>query len=218
MNERRRIFHRFCIVLLMAGLIFFGGSEGDKTSALASPGMDVFEGFTNHIITQIRKDKYKFSIADTCTSWFYKQKSRQSKPLVQEVQFSLRQSEGDVNCARLFPEGLQQARQAFGDTQQRLSLSLTFFQMALVGDGNDDQQYSAGEIHDVLESFGRPFHDGQPVGRYTADLTSLFDTVWGEVQFKFLMEGMQTLMNKGYRFTSADQTALTQELNGSPDK
>jgi hypothetical protein len=51
------------------------------------------------------------------------------------------------------------------------------------------------------------------LGRYIGDLTGLFDTIWREVQFQFLMEGMQALMNKGYRFTGADQTALNQELN-----
>ena len=85
--------------------------------------------------------------------------------------------------------------------------------MALVGDGDDNQEYSSNEIRDVLESFGLPYQEGQPLGRYMEDLTALFDEIRGEVQFQFLMEGMQALMNKGYRFTGADQTALNQELN-----
>jgi hypothetical protein len=135
------------------------------------------------------------------------------RPEVEKIHFvPLGQTDSDFDCAKLFPEGLEQARQAFGQTQQLLSLSLTFFQMALVGDGDDNQEYSSDEIHDVLESFGLPFYEGQPLGRYMGDLTGLFDTIRREVQFQFLMEGMQALMNKGYRFTGADQTALNQEL------
>ena len=84
--------------------------------------------------------------------------------------------------------------------------------MALVGDGDDNQEYSSHEIHDVLDAYRLPFHEGQPLGRYMRDLTSLFDRIRREVQFQFLMEGMQALMDKGYRFTEADQTALNQEL------
>ncbi len=127
--------------------------------------------------------------------------------------FSLAQSDPDLSCARRFPDGLEQAREAFGHTQQLLSLSLTFFQMALVGDGDDNQDYSLNELHDVLESFGLPFQMGQPSRHYMGNLTNLFDKIRSEVQFQYLMTAMQTLMNKGYRFTDADQTALNQELN-----
>jgi hypothetical protein len=206
--------HRLCTVLLIVGLAGCYWVNGIQTSAWASPGRDVFQGFTQHIGAQIGKDKREFSIADTCTVWFYKQMGQNPKPEVEKIHFfPLGLPEADLDCAKLFPEGLEQARQAFGNTQQLLSLSLTFFQMALVGDGDDNQEYSSDEIHDVLESFGLPFHEGQPLGRYMGDLTSLFDRIRREVHFQFLMEGMQALMNKGYRFTSADQTALNQELN-----
>jgi len=203
------------MVLLIAGLTGFCWVKDFEASVWASPGTDVFQGFTRHIGAQIEKDKREFSIADICTVWFYKHMGQKPpRPEVEKIHFfPLGQTEPDVDCAKLFPEGLEQARQAFGQTQQLLSLSLTFFQMALVGDGDDNQEYSSEEIHDVLESFGLPFHKGQPLGRYLEDLTGLFDTIRRDVQFKVLMEGMQVLMNKGYRFTGADQTALNQELH-----
>ena len=205
--------YRLSIYLLIVGLAGICWVKGLQISAWASPGTEIFQGFTQHIGAQIGKDKREFSIADTCMVWFYKHTGRKAKPEVEKIHFfSLGQTDPDFDCAKLFPEGLEQARRAFGHTQQLLSLSLTFFQMALVGDGDDNQEYSLTEIHDVLESFGLPFHEGQPMGRYMGDLTNLFDRIRREVQFKILMEGMQTLMNKGYRFTGADQTALNQEL------
>ncbi len=211
----RRLKHRLCIVLLIIGLTGFCWVQDFQASAWASPGADVFQGFTRHIGAQIEKDKREFSIADTCTIWFYKQIGQKPpRPEVEKIHFfPLGQTEPDIDCVKLFPEGLEQARQAFGQAQQLLSLSLTFFQMALVGDGDDNQEYSSDEIQDVLESFGLPFHEGQPLGSYMGNLTGLFDTIRREVQFKVLMEGMQILMNKGYRFTGADETALNQELN-----
>jgi len=196
--------HRLGIVLLIVGLTGFCWAKSFQASVWASSGADVFQGFTR-----------EFFIADTCTVWFYKHMGQKPpRPEVEKIHFfPLGQTEPDVDCAKLFPEGLEQARQAFGQAQQLLSLSLTFFQMALVGDGDDNQEYSADEIHDVLESFGLPFHAGQPLRTYMGDLTGLFDTIRREVQFKVLMEGMQVLMNKGYRFTGADQTALNQELH-----
>jgi hypothetical protein len=207
--------HRLCTFLLVVGLAGVCWGKGLQTSAWASPGTDVFQGFTKHIAAQIGKDKREFSIADTCTAWFYKQMGQKPpRPEVEKILFlPLGQTEPDFDCAKMFPEGLVQAREAFGNTQQLLSLSLTFFQVALVVDGDDNQEYSPDEIHDVLESFGLPFYEGQPLGRYTRDLTGLFDNIREKVQFQFLMEGMQALMNKGYRFTGADQTALNQELN-----
>jgi hypothetical protein len=210
----RSLNHRLCTVLLIVGLTGFCWVKGFHNFAWASPGTDVFQSFTRHVGAQIGKDKQEFSIADTCTAWFYQHMGQKPpRPEVEKIHFiPLGQTVPDLDCAKLFPDGLEQARKAFGHAQQLLSLSLTFFQMALVGDGDDNQEYSSDEIHDVLESFGLPFHEGQPLGRYIGDLTGLFDTIWREVQFQFLMEGMQVLMKKGYRFTGADQTALNQEL------
>lgn len=188
--------------------------QGLQSTAWASPGTDVFQGFTQHIGAQIGKDKREFAIADSCTVYFYRHLNKKPRPEVERIHFSPLSKTGlDLECGKLFPEGLEQARVAFGNTQQRLSLSLTFYQMALVGDGDDNQEYSAQEIQDVLEAFGLPYLDGLPHGGYVIALTGLFESVRKDVQFKFLMEGMQVLMNKGYRFTDADQKSLNQELN-----
>jgi hypothetical protein len=206
--------HRFNIILLIAGLSMFCGAQGLQTSAWASPGTEIFQGFTQHIGAQIGKDKLEFSIADTCTVWFYKHMNQKPMAESERVRFlPLGETEPDLDCANRYPDGLEQARQAFGHTQQLLSLSLTFFQMALVGDGDDNQEYSLNELHDMLESFGLPFYNGQPSRHYMINLTGIFDKMRGEVQFQHLMTAMQVLMNKGYRFTDADQTALNQELN-----
>lgn len=206
--------HYLCIVLLIFGLAGGYWEQGLQTTAWASPGSDVFQAFTQHIGAQIGKDKQEFAIADSCTVYFYQHWNKKRRPEVERIQFSPLSKTGlNLDCRKLFPEGLEQAREAFGNTQQRLSLSLTFYQMALVGDGDDNQEYSAHEIHDVLEAFGLPFQQGQPLGGYMRALTGLFDTIRQDVQFKFLMEGMQVLMNKGYRFTEADQAALNRELN-----
>lgn len=206
--------YRLGTVFLIIGLTGFFWVHGFQSVSWASPGTDVFQSFTRHVGAQIGKDKQEFSIADTCTAWFYKQMGQKPpRPEVEKIHFvPLGETTPDLDCPKLFPEGLEQARKAFGQTQQLLSLSLTFYQMALVGDGDDNQEYSSEEIQDVLEAFGLPYLDGLPEGGYVIALTGLFDSIRRDVQFQILMEGMQVLMNKGYRFTGADQTALNQEL------
>ncbi len=181
----------------------------------ASPGTEVFQGFTQHISVQIGKDKRAFALADTCTAWFYKQMGKKA-PLAAEVEkihfIPISRSDSADNCAQQYPDGLEVARDAFSHTQQQLSFSLTFFQMALISDGDDDHAYSTREMQDVLDAFGRTYQSGQSVDHYVSQLIGLFDRNRPEIQFPVLMAGMQTLMDKGYRLTKADQTALNQEL------
>ncbi|MDH3771695.1 MAG: hypothetical protein OET79_12040, partial [Nitrospirota bacterium] len=172
-------------------------------------------GFTNYISAQIGKDKQAFAQADTCTAWFYKQMGKKPSPAaeVEKIHFvPISQPDAAADCAKRYPAGLEAAREAFGHTQQQLSFSLTFLQMALVSDGDDDHAYNTREMQDVLDAFGRTYRDGQSVDQYVSDLVGLFDRNRREAQFQVLMGGMQTLMNKGYRFTKADQTALNREL------
>ncbi len=182
---------------------------------MASPGSEVFEGFIRHISLQIGKDKQDFSVADTCTIWFYKQLGQKPKAEadVDRISFTpASQPATGVDCSALYPKGLESAREAFGQSQQDLSLSLTFYQMALVGDGNDDQAYSPQEIQDVFEAFDVPFQGAQPTGHYLGNLNRLFDTIRKGGEFQVLMNGMQMLMAKGYRLTGSDQAALNHEL------
>ena len=180
----------------------------------ASPGTEVFQGFTKHISEQIGKDKQAFAKADTCTAWFYKQMRKKLLPAaeVEKIHFvPISQPNAAADCAKRY-SNVEAAREDFGQTQQRLSFSLTFFQMALVSDGDDDHAYSTREMQDVLDAFGRTYRSGQSVDHYVSQLIGLFDRNRPEVQFPVLMGGMQTLMKKGYRFTKADQTVLNQEL------
>ncbi len=84
--------------------------------------------------------------------------------------------------------------------------------MALISDGNDDHAYNTEEMQDVLHAFDRTYQREQSVEQYVSQLIGLFERSRPEMQFPVLMAGMQTLMDKGYRLTRADQTALNHEL------
>jgi len=201
--------------LLLSGLVAFSLMFALGSSVEASPGTEVFQGFTQHISEQIGKDKEEFAKADACTAWFYKQMGKKPPPAAQaeKIHFvPMSQPDVAADCAKRYPNGLEAAREAFGQTQQRLSFSLTFFQMALVSDGDDDHAYSTQEMQDVLDAFGRTYHSGQTVDQYVSQLIGLFDRNQLRVQFPVLMASMQNLMDKGYRFSKADQTALNLEL------
>ncbi len=185
-----------------------------SASAEASPGSDVFQGFTQHISAQIVKDKLAFAEADTCTAWLYKKMGKKPPPAaaVEKIRFvPISQPDPTSDCATRY-SGLEEARDAFGQTQQRLSFSLTFFQMALVSDGDDNHAYNTQEMQDVLDAFSRTYHSGQSVDQYVSQLIGMFERNRPAMQFPVLMAGMQTLMDKGYRLTKADQTALNKEL------
>ena len=201
--------------LLLSGLMTIGLMSSLVKSVEASPGSDVFQSFTHHISVQIEKDKQAFAQADVCTAWFYKRMGKKPPPpaKVEKIHYvPISQPDPSVDCAKRYPNGLEAVREAFGATQQRLSFSLTFFQMALISDGDDDHAYSTEEMQDVLDAFDRNYQSGQSVDQYVGQLIGLFERNRPEIQFPILMAGMQTLMNKGYRFTKADQTALNHEL------
>ncbi len=200
---------------VLFGLMIIGLLLALEKSVDASPGSEVFQGFTQHISRQIGQDKFAFAKADECTAWFYQQMKEKPPPVaeVEKIHFvPISQPETTAECLRRYPTGLEAARDDFGQTQQRLSFSLTFFQMALVSDGDDDHAYSTQEMEDVLQAFGRAYRSGQTVDQYVSQLIGLFDRNQIEVQFPMLMASMQALMDKGYRLTKADQTALNQEL------
>ena len=133
---------------------------------------------------------------------------------VEKIHFvPITEQDPSEDCAKRFPNGLESVREVFGSTQQHLSFSLTFFQLALISDGDDDHAYSIEEMQDVLDAFDRTYQGGQSVDQYVGQLIALFERSRPEIEFPVLMAGMQTLMDKGYRFTKADQIALDQELN-----
>jgi len=197
--------------VLVKAVLVFGLGSGE--TLWASPGTDLFQGFLKHVHAQIIKDRREFSIADTCTVWFYQQQQPRPQSEMEMVRLiSTQQIDPNHECAKRFPGGLEAARDGFGKAQQDLSLSLTFFQMILIGDRDDNKEYDLQETRDVVEAFGLPFYRHQPVTEYLVHLTGLFDRIRAEMEFKGLMDGMQILMNKGYRFTEADQEGLNEEL------
>lgn len=178
---------------------------------LAAVGYDVFQGFTRHISQQIVKDKREFVDAQSCTEWFYQRLRRQPRSPESEKVSSAGMASDMSDCLDQYPTGLDGARAAFSRTQSSLSLSLTFYQLALVGDRNDDDQYNAVELRDLVESFGMAFEDRLAPATYVAALTNKFDSVRRAGEFQTLTSGMASLFKKGYRFTNADQAALNRE-------
>jgi hypothetical protein len=185
--------------------------------ALANPE-DIFESFTSHIRQQIQVDKKFFLDANVCTELFYKQMYKKpTPPAMQGVSWPgpAFAGVGDLtlaDCQTRYPGGLQDAREDFSRTQSTLSLSLTFYEFALVGDRNDDERYSAAELQDILESFGLRFDSlGSPSG-HLATLTAKFDDLRKSGNLDHLMASMGALYDKGYRFTSHDRRVLDQVM------
>ncbi len=177
---------------------------------------DVFEAFTAHIQQQIQMDKRTFVEADTCTQWFYKQQYRKPpRPKAQgtalePAQWSRQRILETPECRTRNPGGLEAAREAFSRTQSSLSLSLTFYEFALVGDRNVDGHYSVIELRDMLESFGLLFDAVLAPAVHLAALNAQFDAVRKAGSPDVLMTSIGTLYDKGYRLTSRDRAALDQ--------
>lgn len=181
----------------------------------ASTGSEVFRGFTKHISQQIRLDKHDFWEAQTCTSWFYDRLRTPGSSGKGPERVSFRplwSSHHPLDCQGRYPKGIEAAREAFGQTQQSLSLSLTFFEFALVGDRDDNGQYDVAELRDVFESFGLNFEDRLHSSRYLVSLTQVFDAVRRSGKLQALVSSMEKLLGKGYRFTELDQAALNRQL------
>ena len=199
-------------------LAFLFGSMGisapSHATRLAVEPDNVFASFTAHIQQQIQTDKAGFSQAQICTEWFYRQQHK--KPGQQPVLgVSFRPipstNRGPVqtsDCPSRYPGGLDAAREDFSRTQSALSFSLTFYEFALVGDGNDDGRYSQRELQDILESFGLSFHPGDASASQVAVLNAHFDAVRKTGGLDILMTSMGLLYDKGYRFTAPDRADL----------
>lgn len=181
---------------------------------LAADPDNIFASFTAHIRRQIQADKEGFAQAQTCTEWFYRQqRNKPAQPPVLGVSFrpvpaADRGSAQASDCASRYPGGLDAAREDFSRTQSALSFSLTFYEFALVGDGNDDGRYSQRELKDILESFGLSFRPGDASETQTDVLTAHFDAVRKTGGLDILMASMGLLYDKGYRFTAPDRADL----------
>ena len=200
--------HRHPLIGLAALLLGTAWLSYPAAAAL-EPG-DVFGSFTGHISRQIRSDKEGFLRADRCVQWFYaQQRKKPAAPRAQGVALTRNHRlTQDFDCQSEYPGGLDAAREDFSRTQSSLTLSLTFYEFALVGDANDDGRYSAGEIRDMLESFGLAFRRAAAPAIHSALLEAKFDALRKTGELDVLMGSMGVLYDKGYRFTALDRAAL----------
>ncbi len=182
---------------------------------VTAQSVDVFQGFTGHIERQIHRDKQSFVDAQTCTEWFYKQQRKPGQSKAEGIVFSGRQptvrpAVQTSECPARYPDGLNAAREHFSSTQSALSLSLTFYEFALVGDRNDDGHYNAAELQDMLESFGLSYDRSGSASAHVTALTSTFDGLHKAGGLERLMTSMGRLYDKGYRLTPHDRSTLDQ--------
>ena len=165
-----------------------------------------FDKVSAHVRRQIAADKQTFAEADRCTIWFYRRQRPHGPPAATGIAFRL--SDEEARCREKYPKGLDEARADFSRTQSALSLSLTFFQLILVGDRNDDHQYSRTELSDLLDSFGpqtSPFDSPEALA---SALQAKFDLAHRAGDLELVMRCLSYLFEKGYRLTTEDQAAL----------
>jgi len=154
----------------------------------------IFQHFTQHIGRQIHKDKQAFAQANTCVSWFYKLEKTPT-PTVQGIHWNptTPSSQLEVACHHHYPGGMDEARDDLAKTQALLSVSLTFYEFALVADRNDDATYSPVELQDLLRSLTLSYHDGEPAPKQITALMERFDSWYRSRNMDALMHGMSDL-------------------------
>lgn len=174
---------------------------------------DAFSALTAYVAQQIQTDKIVFVGAQRCTEWFYKQlKQKPPRSPIHTIAFTRVESDGPSDatseCRTRYPDGLESARHAFSRAQSALSISLTFYELVLVGDRDDNSRYSENELKDLLESFKLPFHEVLPATTHVDALAAQFDLARKDNTLEAVMLSMGVLYDKGYRLTTADRTAL----------
>ena len=189
-------------VLLYA--LFPGNSSGGEN--------EIFQQFTQHIGRQIHKDKQAFAQANDCVSWFYKAK-KTPPASVQGISWNATPlSQPEWDCPRNYPGGMGDARDDLAKTQALLSVSLTFYEFALVADQNDDATYSPAEIQDLFRSLSLSYHNGDSTLKQVAALTERFDSWYRRRNMEALMHGMSDLFERGYRVTPSDRIELNRVM------
>lgn len=191
-------------------LIFIGTSLAPLVPKALSGNSDVFRQFTRHIRQQVDHDKQAFSQASGCTKWFYKQEKKPPQsPPVQGIDWRLTASSPtEDECHRQYPGGINAVREDFARTQTFLSLSLTFYEFALVGDRDDDGLYSAGELQDMFQVLTLYYDAAHSPAMHAEALTGRFDTWYRARNLESLMNSMGHLYERGYRVTPADRAEL----------
>lgn len=197
----------FAIVVSLCGII------ATPAFTSAADTSDVFSALTRHVARQVEMDKVIFVGAQRCTEWFYKQ-LKQKPPRSQTHTITFTPVESDrqsdtSECRTRYPDGLESARQAFSQAQSALSISLTFYELALVGDRDDNHRYSEEELKDLLDSLKLPFQEILPATAHVDALTAQFDFARKGNTLEAIMISMGMLYDKGYRLTNGDRIALT---------
>lgn len=198
------------VTICAIALAFIGGSLATRVSEAISGSGNVFPQFIHHIQQQIEHDKQAFSRASRCTKWFYKQEKKPApSPPVQRIgRKSASSSLTEDECHRQYPGGMAEVREDFAKTQTFLSLSLTFYEFALVGDRDDDGLYSAGELQDLFHVLTLPYDAAHSPTAHAEALTDRFDNWYRARNLDSLMNSMGHLYERGYRVTPADRAEL----------
>ena len=170
----------------------------------------VFDRFSRHIQRQVESDKIAFAKASGCTNWFYQQeKHKPVSPGAQPISLDLVLTPPSrEDCLRDYPGGLDAVRQDFHRTQTSLSVSLTFYEFALVGDRDDDARYSGEELGDLFQSLALTYDPTHSPASHASALTERFDAWYRTRNLESVMNGMGQLYEKGYRVTPADRVEL----------
>lgn len=169
----------------------------------------IFQQFTQHIGKQIHHDKQAFARANNCLSWFYNKSKQAPLPSAQGISWNITPtSQLDQDCPRDYPGGMDEARDDFSKTQSVLSVSLTFYEFALVADRNDDATYGLTELQDLFRCLSLPYRQGDPTSKQVAALTERFDSWYRSRNMDALMQGMSDLYGQGYRVTPSDRVEL----------
>ncbi|MGQ0812701.1 MAG: hypothetical protein ACT4OO_15955 [Nitrospiraceae bacterium] len=208
------------VLLFLTVWLGCDGVVADRT--LAAVRDDVFTLFAQHIRRQVDIDKRAFVQASTCTQWFYKrQQHKPSRPPIEGVAWSPAESDQGLfprrilspsDCDSRYPGGLESVRDDFSQTQSSLSLSLTFYEFALVGDRDDDGTYSEVELRDILRSLDLSADPPVTTAMQAVALNAKFDTVHQARGLDTLMGSMGMLYEQGYRLTAADRAELNRVM------
>jgi hypothetical protein len=183
--------------------------------AISSDSVDVFAQFTQHIRRQADTDKREFARASQCMNLFYhRERQKPAPPAVQGISWPtpVATSEATIpstrDCDARYPGGLDAVRKDFQRTQTSLSVTLTFYEFALVGDGDDNGVYSARELHDILTALDLATDVPPSANEPVRALTGSFDAMHHSRSLESLMKGMSKLYDQGYRFSAADKANL----------
>lgn len=156
-------------------------------------------------------------------NWFYKQqRQRPAPPEVQRIDWT-RQSQSPrpaagssdqeaSDCRARYPGGIDSVRTDFQRTQALLSLSLTFYEFALVGDGDDNAAYNSRELRDILIALDLSPEPSLGAAAHLLALISKFDILHNARGMEALMAGMGKLYDQGYRVTIQDKARLNQVM------